>query len=308
MKRTAIVTPSSLGALGAYRTVIKDISAVLGDPAIDVAKLFFAVMIQSGLDRFGVADEPTSDVLNSSLLTDRVCPIDYSRVADTLRGVREAIVRSSKSAEPSRDEQHILYGLAGFVEDLYLAAEYKRPVATVLDMPAVQDASNVLRDDMAIVIEALLKEVRTIDVQAPVARFDVQESDMKAFRAVMASDVFEPYVGSQALFEIVSRPTGGVVEAVAVSAKSIVRAFPNTIDLRKTLVHGIESVPAILDSTIGKAFGAVAKPIADALTSALGNDRRLLVYSFWPTWRRIWEAKLDKVRVIVANEKKSTAL
>ena len=95
------------------------------------------------------------------------------------------------------------------------------------------------QDDMAIVIEALLKAVRTIDVQAPVARFDVQESDMKAFRAVMASDVFEPYVGSQALFEIVSRPTGGVVEAVAVSAKSLVRAFPDTIDLRKTLVHGI---------------------------------------------------------------------
>jgi hypothetical protein len=196
----------------------------------------------------------------------------------------------------------MLHGLAGFVEDLYLAAEYKRPVATVLDIPAVEDASNVLRDDMAIVIEALLKAVRTINVQAPVARFDVPESDMRTFRAVMASDVFEPYVSSQALFEIVSRPTGGVVEAVAVRANSIARAFPNAIDLRKTLVRGIESVPAIIDSTIGKAFGVVAKPLADALISAVGDDRRLLVSSFWPTWRRIWEAKLDKVRVIVANE------
>lgn len=118
---------------------------------------------------------------------------------------------SEVQGAPNRLETNSTYSIAWPVlfEDLYLAAEYKRPVATVLDMPAVEDASNVLRDDMAIVIEALLKAVRTIDVQAPVARFDVQESDMKAFRAVMASDVFEPYVGSQALLKSFhGRPAG----------------------------------------------------------------------------------------------------
>ncbi len=73
MKRTATVSPYSLGALEAYRVVIKDISKALGDPAVDVAKLFFAEMIQSGLQRFSVSDEPHSDVLRSSLLTGRVC-------------------------------------------------------------------------------------------------------------------------------------------------------------------------------------------------------------------------------------------
>ncbi len=50
------------------------------------------------------------------------------------------------------------------------------------------------------------------DVEAPVARFDLPHSDLKSFRAVMASDVFESYVKSQAMFEMVSRSPEGIIK------------------------------------------------------------------------------------------------
>jgi len=303
MKRTAVVSPYSLGALEAYRGVIKDISRLLGDPAVDVAKLFFAVMIQSGFQRFSVSDEPHSDIVRTSLLTDRVCSVNYSRIQSPLNDIGSAIVRGAKNASPSNADLRLVHNLASFVQDLYIAAAFKKPVATVTDRPAVADIHRLFRDDMAIVLESLLKAVRAIDLEAPVMRFDVPDSSLGAFKAVMASDVFEPYVDSHTLFESVSRAPEGIARRIRARARSLVLAFPNLMDLKGTTVQGIESIPSVLDATLGKAFGTAAKPFAGALSRALGQERRLLIYSFYPTWRRLWDAKLDKVRVLLAEER-----
>jgi hypothetical protein len=103
------------------------------------------IMIQSGLQRFSVSDEPHSDIVRTSLLTDRVCSVDYSRIQSPLNDIGRA------------------------------------------------------------------------------------------------------------------------------RARSLVLAFPNLMDLKETTVQGIESIPSVLDATLGKAFGTAAKPFAGALSRALAG-------------------------------------
>jgi len=303
MSRTAIVTPYSLGAIEAYRGVIKDISEVLGDPVIDVARLFFAVMIQSGLQQFVVPDGPPTELIRSSLLADRVTTADYSKVEPVLHDIRELVLRGAKVAPLSKQDQRVLHDLASFIQDLYVAAEFKRPVATVIDKPDATVIRRLLRDDLALVVEGLLKSLHTIDVEAPVARFEMPNTDLQLFRAIVDSDVFEPYVGSQSLFEMTSRPVAGISHDVALRARAVVRDFPDVTDLRSTAIRALEAFPDILEAVGGKILGAVAKPFVAAVGNALGREQRILFYSFYPTWRQIWGGKLDKVRVLVEQER-----
>jgi hypothetical protein len=308
MNRTAIVTPGSIGALEAYRVVIKDISKVLGDPQIDVAKLFFAVMIQSGLQRFSLPERPSTDIVHSKLLAGRVCEISYGSVESVLHEIRAQVSGSVKPVPLADADQRVVHDITSFLQELYLAAEFGRPVATVIDKPEQKDVRRLLREDVAIVIDGLLSSVQTVDVEAPVARFGIAEADLKSFKSVMASDVFEPYVSSQQLFELAIRPTDGVVESVRARAMTVVQTFPMFTSLKRTTIRALDAIPAVLDATAGKVFGAVAKPFMSALSEALGRDQRLVVYSFFPTWRQIWDGKLDKVRVLVANESNRNAL
>jgi hypothetical protein len=207
----------------------------------------------------------------------------------------------------AKQDRQPVHDLAAFVQDLHIASVLKRPVATVIEKPDVEAVRRIFRDDAAVVLEALLQAVQTVTVDAPVARFDVASADLKAFREVMASDVFVPYVESHAMFETVSRSPEGILTTVSARAKAVVRGFPGLTDLRETSVQVIEAVPPVLDATVGKVFGAAAKPFTSALAQALGHERRLIVYSFYPTWRRLWGAKLDKVRVLVNEERAAAA-
>jgi hypothetical protein len=78
--------------------------------------------------------------------------------------------------------------------------------------------------------------------------------------------------------------------------------FPALVSLKGTAVRALEVVPQVVELVGGKTLGAVAKPFASALSSALTREQRLLVYSFYPTWRRIWDGKLDRVRLLLSQE------
>jgi hypothetical protein len=303
MHRTAIVTPSSLGAIEAYRMVIKDISDVLGDPVIDIARLFFAVMIQSGLEQFVLPDKHPAELVRSSLLDQRITTADYAKVEPVIRGIDELIGLGKKDLTLSKEDEHVLYNLIAFLHDLYIAAEFKRPVATVTDRPEPEAVRRLLREDVAVVVDGLLRCVQTVDVEAPVAKMEVVDTDLKMFRRIVESDAFGPYVDSQRLFETASHSAMSVSHEVVVEARALVRRFPSLVDLRRTAVRAIDVVPEIVEVAVGKALGALAKPFTAALSGALGREQRLLLYSFYPTWRRIWDGKLDKVRFLIQQER-----
>jgi hypothetical protein len=166
MERDAVVSPHTLGALEAYRQVIIDISEVLRDPVIDIGKLFYAVMIQSGVKRFRVPEEYISRLPGLSLLSNRVESISYSTVEPTLRGLHDRIFSHLRRSSLSEAEQRLVNELVLFLQDLYVAAEFRRPVVTVLEVPDVSQLRPLLKEDMYLVVEALLS-ARTI-LRAPV--------------------------------------------------------------------------------------------------------------------------------------------
>jgi hypothetical protein len=196
--------------------------------------------------------------------------------------------------------------LVVFLYDLYVAAAFRRPVVSVVEIPKLVELRPLLKEDLYTLTEALLTAVETLSLDAPVARFEVQTNELESFQAVMSSDVFDSYVDSHSALQLTLNPTSTLTGQVSRIAHGVVDVFPGQFDLRKTAVGAIQAVPAILDATVGKIFGALAKPLTSALAGALGGGDRLLVYSFHPTWRQIWGGKLDKVRSLLREESKAS--
>src|SRR5690606_17619961 len=122
-----------------------------------------------------------------------------------------------------------------------------------------------------------------------------------SFQDVLRSDLFAPYAESQALLENTSSETKGM-SLVGRRARELVSVFPAQLDLKKTGISALHALPAVIEVMAGRVFGAVAKPFVTTLESAISRRSRLLVYSFHPVWRQVWDSKLDKVKMLLANE------
>jgi len=268
-----------------------------------MGKLFYAVMIQSGVKRFRVPDNYINKLSGSGLLSDRIDTISFGKIEGTLRELHDRI-HCQVLRPPTDAERRVIDELVYFLHDLYVAANFRRPVVTVVEVPNLTLLRPILREDLCAVVEALLGAVQTLAVDAPVARFEVAAEKLKSFQAVMLSDLFESYVEGHAELALTYGPTEPVIEKVGKVAHKIVDVFPGDLELRKTTVSAIEALPTLIEAAVGKLFGAVAKPLLSALAQGLTQDRRLLMYSFHPTWRQIWGAKLDKVREVVSLERK----
>lgn len=304
MERQAIITPYSLGTLEAYSTVIRDISRVLEDPIVDMTRLFYAVMVQSGLQGFRIPGG--SKVPISSLLLDRTVPISFEKIESKLVQLRSSVFQNARP-DLTREQRATIHSLAEFLVELYVAAEFRRPIATCAALPNQQTLQPLLKDDFCIVIGALLGEVQTLSVSAPVAKFNIPAKDFSSFQRVLSSDIFQPYIESHTELEILSKPTNNLFEHIDYSARRVVDAFPVNFELRTTAVNTLRAIPSFIELVGGKLVGTFLGPIFSTIAEAVGHERCLLLYSFEPTWRQVWGGKLDKVRQIVSAERAAKA-
>lgn len=301
MSRQAIISPQTLGAISAYRMVIKDISEVLGDPIIDMQRLFYAVMIQSGIERFQLPEMPAEESPVPTALAERVSRVSFKELDPTLREVYRVVLGATSSDSCTDSERREIQDLASFLQDLYVAAAFRRPIVTAQKIPKVDSLQGILREDMLAVVSGLLEALQLITVDTPLARVELPKSELSKFQDVLRSDLFAPYVESQALLEKSGSGLAGA-SLIGLRARNLVDAFPAQLELKKTAVSAMHALPSVIEAMAGKVFGAVAKPFVSTLESAISHQSRILVYSFHPVWRQVWDSKLDKVKSMLANE------
>jgi len=302
MKRQAIINPHTLGAISAYRMVIKDISGVLGDPIIDMQRLFYAVMIQSGIERFQMPEQTSGASAVPPKLSGRFSPVSFKAIAPTLDSLHRVVTSAVNPDACTEAQRRKVQELGHFLQDLYVAAAFRKPVVTSIEIPEVGMLQGALREDMLSVVTGLLKVLQIITVDTPLTKVELPKRSLSSFQEVLRSDLFAPYVESQALLESAGSQSKGIA-LVGQRARQLVDAFPAQLDLKKTGISALHALPAIVEALVGKVFGAVAKPFISALERALSHESRLLVYSFHPVWRQVWESKLDKVREGLIRER-----
>lgn len=302
MSRQAIISPHTLGAISAYRMVIRDISEVLGDPVIDMQRLFYAVMIQSGIERFQLPESPSDDSPIPTALSERISRVSFDALDPTLKGLHSVVTGAMRADACAESQRREVQDLAFFLQDLYVAASFRRPIVTAQKVPDIEKLQEILREDMLLVVSGLLKSLELITVDTPVAKVELPKSQLSSFQDVLRSDLFAPYAESQALLENTSSETNGM-SLVGRRARELVSVFPAQLDLKKTGISALHALPAVIEVMAGRVFGAVAKPFVTTLESAISRRSRLLVYSFHPVWRQVWDSKLDKVKMLLANER-----
>lgn len=297
MQRQAIINSHTLGAIDAYRMVIKDISEALGDPVIDMQRMFYALMIQSGIERFEV---PRDVVVSApSGLSDRVSPVSLETETSTLDSIYAAVTGAAESAKCTEAQLGKVQELAYFLQDLHIAAVFCRPVVTALDTPKLAPLRGVLREDMFLVVDSLLSAVQILSANTPLTKLELPKRQVTSFREILESGLFAPYVESHSELESSLNSNSTSLALVGQKARGLVDAFPDQLDLKKTGINVLQAIPALIDALAGKVFGAAATPFFAALGEAIASERRVLVYSFHPVWRQVWESKLDKVRTRV---------
>ena|SRR5690606_17357863 len=127
MSRQAIISPHTLGAISAYRMVIRDISEVLGDPVIDMQRLFYAVMIQSGIERFQLPESPSDDSPIPTALSERISRVSFEALDPTLKGLHSVVTGAMRADACAESQRREVQDLAFFLQDLYVAASFRRP-------------------------------------------------------------------------------------------------------------------------------------------------------------------------------------
>jgi hypothetical protein len=302
MSRQAIISPHTVGAISAYRMVIKDISEALGDPIIDMQRLFYAVMIQSGIERFQLPEIPSDDSPIPPSLSERISRVSFESLDPTLKGLHSVVTGAISSASCTESQRREVQELAFFLQDLYVAASFRRPIVTAQKVPEIERLQGILREDMLLVVAGLLNSLQLITVDTPLAKVELPKKQLSSFQDVLRSDLFAPYAESQAQLETTKSDSTGL-SLVGRRARDLVDAFPAQLDLKKTGISALHALPTVIEAMAGKILGAIAKPFVSTLESAISHESRLLVYSFQPVWRQVWDSKLDKVKLVLANER-----
>lgn len=302
MSRQAIISPRTLGTISAYRMVIKDISEVLGDPVIDMQRLFYAVMIQSGIERFKLPEVPAEESPVPTMLAERISRVSFKELDPTLREVYRVVSGATSSDSCTDSERREVQELASFLQDLFVAAAFRRPIVTAQKIPKIDSLQRILREDMLAVVSGLLESLQLITVDTPLAKLELPKSQLSKFQDVLRSDLFAPYAESQALLETSDSGLAGA-SLIGLRARNLVDAFPAQLELKKTAISALHALPSVIEAMAGKVLGAVAKPFVSTLESAISHQSRILVYSFHPVWSQVWGSKLDKVKSMLANER-----
>ncbi len=274
--------------------VIKDISEALNESVIDIRHLFYGTMIQSGISTFRLPKNHMDEV--PRLLAKRVKDIDLSEHNNVSKALHAAALGKLGNDAYTQDQLSSINRLTSFLSEIYFAAKHKTPVVTAFSAPPLDSLEQIVREDFFLACRSLIGSLEPLSTELPLARTSIHADKVESFVEVLDSGLFDAYEESQHQLEIATNNTQSSLRDIKESAGRLADRFPATLDIKKASISTLQVVPSFLEALVGKAFGLAAKPFVDAIASLLAAERRLVIYSFEPTWRHVWESKLDKVR------------
>lgn len=276
LKRTANVSMVHRSGLAGMESQIKDTFGIKADQYHD--SVVYHALIQAGVHSIRCIDGVTP-VSTVSVVNERVIACAGTEYVDLLRTIQDMlekhVVNGQKSAEQNR-----LFTLSLFLTDLIYSLHTDAAMVAVLPLPKVENYYGRISPHILSAIGNLLPSITPTEVLTPIPQLSVKASEVEVFEELIESQIFSAYSNAHGGLESIRESDVAILEDVSVKAKSVWQRFSNTVDLKKLTLTLMPITKTLADKVLTGLPGTVAGLLADLLTKAAQQEKRIVIYDY----------------------------
>lgn len=300
MKRTAYISPATLGCIDAYEMVITDISKALEVENTSIKSLFFGGMILSGIEKI-VVTKNTMEKLPREMI-DYASPIGKSSIEEIYTEVDDFLWANALVKKDSK-KAYVIGHVSAYLSDVLSAADCNRPLLTTFAIPSKSEYSKYVKREAIDIIDFLVKSVTTIQTSSPFLKSEITKADLNKIKTILSSDLFRTYSDSLVTVEN-ERLSKESLRSVDGKVLELVKTFDNLLGIRKVTSSFFGLIPDIVELQFGKISGKLSRVVIDPMNKIIEGQRVVQIHSFHPVWREIWEERLRIVSSLLPNDRR----
>lgn len=300
-RRKVIVSPYNLGALSALNAVVNCPPILKHVSKMDAENLFYACMIQSGVEEFEIPSFEGLLVNKSRFLSERISLIPEKIYRKCIKTV-EMIFEGYLPEGYKRDMRYSsIWGLESFLTDLLLSLERKRSMVLILGVPDLTETEGLIPPEIFYPVQNLLNAFDSETTTLPLPRSSISAKNVSEFRDIITSDLFSQYVLAHQKLDNNKLARRKVISDITKVGHSLFQEYKRLLYLKDIAILSLPVTAKAIDLVFGKLAGILAGYAADQLNNWLKNEKRIILYDFHP---KFLEIILRRVRCALLNEEK----
>ena len=294
-EKIVTIGPWTLGVLSGVITAAETFNEVMQsqDPPRDLTGIFFACIIQSGAERFRVPkiedhglEElrrrrviPESAFLRKRITT--IPPRENSGARLVNHVFRACLPDDYRSDRRKYQEVH---RAEMFLLELFLAMENRTSMVSVLSLPDPKKLEKVMPPELLIPLRNLLVTIEPVALPLPLPQHTISSANIRRFHQIIDSDIFSSYRSGHTQLDLASIPTATSLGRISESAKMLLADYADAINLKRMTLSLVPITTKVIDTIFGKLPGVLAEYSGDILSRLLNDERRLVIYQFYPVF------------------------
>lgn len=264
--------------------------------------LIYSAMIQAGVQRFRVVGPMTKQVRESQFLSRRCEEYSFDDYKQLMDSVNDTIVQHAVFDQKEDFEKSDLFNLTWFLTELIFSLQTKSAMVSVFPMPNIADYVGKLSPEMLAAVMGLFQNIDPLPLDLPIPQFRVLFKDVRVFHEVISSDLFSAYAASQQMLELSGEEKESTTRLILNKGKALLNSFSSVLDFKRISLSLIPVTSSLIDTVCGKFPGSIADAFGIALTEALNNKRRVTIYNYGDTHKRLLMEHYRAVKGIQENK------
>jgi hypothetical protein len=276
--RKVFVGAYHIGFLESAEALIKQGS---GNPQskVDVSSLFYATMIQAGVEQFETIHKMPSNV-SSDFITSRFSIVSGDPWQNNYRQIEEVFGQFIDNSLPPEQIPIPIHLLKMFLFDLMMAAKRETSIVLMKSLPTPSEIDRVLPPELAIIFKNLLSVVETAEVLLPIQRDIISIVHFQRLKEIICSDLFKRYASDHEAMEDRSINKMSALRQVVLTGSTVMKANRTLLKLKDTSISMIPLTSKVIDTVFGKLPGVLADSLGQYLSKKLVENRRIIIYRF----------------------------
>lgn len=296
--RKVIVGPYQIGFLAGLNQVLNDASFVSEKAEIDINGLFYACMIQAGVEKFeSVGGLPFSS--GSDFLQSRISKLSVKKWSKAYERIDISIDKFFPDDYEKDRKYSSISELKNFLLDLTLAVERKSSVVLMSPLPNISNFKSIMPPELFYSLRSLMSSFESETANLPIPKDYLSPEYFNRFQSVICSDTFSRYSLKHQKFEDGRILKIDAKREVEISGREVTSANKNLLRIKHLTVSMIPISSKVIDTIFGKLPGVLAEFFGQQLSNWLKDDRRIVIYQFDPIRKELLS---ERVKALIEKD------
>lgn len=242
--------------------------------------LIYPAIIQAGVSKIRCWNTEAPMLLaKSELLKNRLIPNKDDSYLKKNNEIRELLF-SHSMIEQNHSSAWKVNLLAWFLTDLLYCLDTRSTMIAVLPLPKIQDYEEILSPSILSIVGYLLLKIKSVDLELPFPRFEIESNKVEIFQEVLQSDLFTSYSDSHTVLESSQEDELTAQKNLVDKAASLRKKFVHSIDLTAASLAVIPVTTKLIDTFCSGWPGSLANIFGDKLTALLQENKKIIIYDY----------------------------